>query len=118
MARRKKQRFGRFECLQTNVGRVHDPQEHYTLVAFYTSPNEGMTEYEDLFSNITGKAEKHKNYLIAGDANVKTCSWGSPTTVDRGTMLEKWLTATNVEVLNNNKPTFRRGDRCSILTLP
>lgn len=60
------------------------------------------TQYQDLDNLIT---QLHPPYLILGDFNARSPSWGAQTTDGRGRIIEQLITNHNISILNNNQPT-------------
>ncbi|XP_028176346.1 uncharacterized protein LOC114364398 [Ostrinia furnacalis] len=83
-------------CVAVLVGEV-------VIVGAYFSPNRSIAEFEAFLAEtetlLSGWGRPH-HVIVAGDLNAKSVAWGSRITDLRGELLEDWLLANGLVVLN------------------
>lgn len=72
----------------------------WKIIGTYFSPIKGLDMFERFLNRIEDIIRRLLPGKVAGDLNVKSVLWGSPTTDARGELLTEWATNLNLICLN------------------
>ncbi|XP_038213330.1 uncharacterized protein LOC119833410, partial [Zerene cesonia] len=72
------------------------------IIGVYFSPNRPLSEFEDYLLELETviRQNNYRQVLVAGDFNAKSVTWGSPATSARGAVLDEWIVAIGLVVMN------------------
>ncbi|CAG4908323.1 unnamed protein product [Colias eurytheme] len=72
------------------------------IIGGYFSPNRPLSEFEDYLLELEAiiRQNNYRRVLLAGDLNAKSATWGSPVTSARGALLDEWIVAVGLVVMN------------------
>ncbi|XP_018495155.1 uncharacterized protein LOC108864297, partial [Galendromus occidentalis] len=97
----------------TSQGLTHvELEDGPHLASCYFSPNKSDEEFVDYLESIQDLIRDKQMYawIIAGDFNAASCTWGSRRTSRRGYELEEFAATNNLSILNDGEsPTFTKG---------
>ncbi|XP_048525072.1 uncharacterized protein LOC125505391 [Dendroctonus ponderosae] len=87
------------------------------FLSCYFSPNGELADFERLLQNIESMIRHQgKHVVMGGDLNAKTNIIGSQTTNQRGAILQEWILANGLVILNEgDTPTFQNANGTSII---
>lgn len=84
-------------------------RENFVIVRFdsiyigsvYISPNIRVSRFEEVIEDLSGAMSSLNGpFLICGDFNSRSVSWGSPSTDRRGELLERWAATFDLSLAN------------------
>ena len=84
------------ECI---LVKIKSGNSYITIANLYIPPD------QDIDINLISSIFTPKT-IIVGDLNSKNTLWGSPTTDQRGTVIENLIDNNNFTILNNGQPTY------------
>lgn len=91
-----------------NIGHGYVCFKYLDIILFgvYISPNISIGDYFNKLTELEVEMCKYRNeyskFLIAGDFNAKSITWGSKISNLRGEELEKWAASLNLNIINSN----------------
>lgn len=82
-------------CVAVLLGKI-------VTIGVYFSPNKTLAEFEAYLSEVDAllRWSGPHQVLVIGDLNAKSVAWGSPSTDARGAILEEWVVAAGLSILN------------------
>ncbi|KAL0803257.1 hypothetical protein ABMA28_017258 [Loxostege sticticalis] len=83
-------------CVATRIGDIE-------VIGVYFSPNRPFAEFEIYMAQLgvfLSGCERRDNVIVTGDLNAKSVAWGSPATDVQGELVEDWLVANGLVIIN------------------
>ncbi|KAL0892597.1 hypothetical protein ABMA27_014326 [Loxostege sticticalis] len=83
-------------CVATRIGEIE-------VIGVYFSPNRLFSEFEVYMAQLgvfLSGCNRRDNIIVAGDLNAKSVAWGSPATDVQGELVEDWVVANGLTIMN------------------
>ncbi|KAL0861416.1 hypothetical protein ABMA27_008960 [Loxostege sticticalis] len=83
-------------CVATRIGEIEE-------IGVYFSPNRLFSEFEVYMAQLgvfLSGCNRRDNIIVAGDLNAKSVAWGSPATDVQGELVEDWVVANGLTIMN------------------
>lgn len=94
------------QILSIGHGYVSFKYSDIIIVGAYISPNTSFREYSNRLTELEIEICKYRSsyykFLVIGDFNAKSGTWGSKTANLRGEEVEKWAASLDLNIVNNN----------------
>lgn len=93
--------------------------EGVVITSVYFSPNGSREDFQRTLNSLEANIRSsHKEHIVAGDLNAKSVIFGSSVSNERGIMLEEWVDAMGMVVINQGEtPTFANANGTSIIDI-
>lgn len=94
--------------------------ENILIYSCYFSPNRPLEDFEFFLNDLQHNFDntRGKERIIGGDFNTKSRTWGSKVTNDRAQILEDFIEANGLVIINTgNVPTFQNANGSSIIDI-
>ncbi|KAL0861198.1 hypothetical protein ABMA27_008766 [Loxostege sticticalis] len=83
-------------CVAARIGDIE-------VIGVYFSPNRLFSEFEIYMAQLgvfLSGCNRRDNIIVAGDLNAKSVAWGSPATDVQGELVEDWVVANGLTIMN------------------